>query len=111
VKSGQLKAIAVTGPTRLAAAPDVPTVSESGLPGYNFSTWYGVLAPAGTPKAVIDRLNAELHKTMQAPEVKDKLASLGADLTVSSPQAYGAMLQEEVIRWATLVKATGMTAE
>lgn len=111
VKSGQLKAIAVTGPTRLAAAPDVPTMSESGLPGYNFSTWYGVLVPAGTPKAVIDRLNTELHKTMHAPEVRDKLASLGADLTVSTPQAYGTMLQEEVIRWTTLVKATGMNAE
>ncbi|RYF41417.1 MAG: tripartite tricarboxylate transporter substrate binding protein [Comamonadaceae bacterium] len=111
VKSGQLRAIAVTGPTRLAAAPDVPTMAESGLPGYNFSTWYGVLVPADTPKAVIERLNAGLRKTMDAPEVKDKLSSLGADLTVSTPQAYGTMLQEEVARWSTLVKATGMTAE
>lgn len=111
VKSGQLRAIAVTGKTRLPTAPDIPTVHESGLPEYDFSTWYGVLVPANTPKAVIERLNTELRKTMQAPEVRDKLASLGADLSVGTPQAYGAMLQEEVARWATLVKSTGMTAE
>jgi len=111
VKSGQLRAIGVTGPRRLAALPDVPTMAESGLNGYDFSTWYGVLAPAKTPRPVIDKLNESLRQVMAAPEVKDKLASLGADLTVSSPQAYGAMLQAEVARWATLVKATGMSAE
>lgn len=111
VKSGQLRAIGVTGPRRLAALPDVPTMAESGLNGYDFSTWYGVLAPAKTPRPVIDKLNESLRQVMAAPEVKDKLASLGADLTVSSPQAYGAMLKAEVARWATLVKATGMSAE
>lgn len=108
VKGGQLRALAVTGPTRLASAPDVPTMAESGYPGYDFTTWYGILAPAHTPPAVIERLNAELQKTLQAPEVREKLAGLGADLTVTTPAEYGAILTEETARWAKLVKAANI---
>lgn len=111
IKSGQLRPLAVTGPARLAAAPDVPTMIESGLADYDFTTWYGILAPAGTPRAVIERLNAELRNTLATPEVRDKLAGLGADLTVTSPEAYRAILQEEAARWAKLVKATGIRIE
>ena len=106
LKSGKLKAIAVTGPKRLAALPDVPTVSENAMPGYEFMTWYGLAAPAGTPRPIIDRLNADLRKTMASPEVKEKLASIGGDLTVNSPDEFAAMLKSEVGRWQKLAKDT-----
>ena len=93
LKSGKLKAIAVTGPKRLAALPDVPTVSEIALPGYEFLTWYGLAAPAGTPRPIIDRLNADLRKTMASPEVIEKLANIGGDLTVNSPDEFTAMVE------------------
>ena len=108
LKTGKLKAIAVTGPNRLAALPDVPTVSENALPGYQFLTWYGLAAPAGTPRPVIDRLNAELRRTMASAEVREKLASIGGDLTVNSPDEFAAMLKSEVVRWQKLARDTNL---
>jgi tripartite-type tricarboxylate transporter receptor subunit TctC len=108
LKSGKLKAIAVTGPKRLAALPDVQTVSENALPGYEFMTWYGLAVPAGTPRPSIDRLNADLRKTMASPEVKEKLASIGGDLAVNSPEEFTAMLKSEVGRWQKLAKDTNL---
>ena len=108
LKAGKLKAIAVTGKSRLAALPDVATVSENAIPGYEFTTWYGLVVPAATPRAVIDRLNADLRKTMASPEVKEKLASIGGDLTVGSPDQFGAMLAREVVRWRKLAKDTNL---
>ena len=104
LKSGKLKAIAVTGPNRLASLPDVPTVAESAIPGYKFTLWYGLVVPAGTPRPVIDRLNADLRKTMASPEVKEKLASIGGNLDVGSPEAFAAILRDETARWAKLAK-------
>jgi tripartite-type tricarboxylate transporter receptor subunit TctC len=104
LKSGKLKAIAVTGPSRLAALPNVPTVSENALPGYEFMTWYGLAAPAGTPQPILDRLNADLRKTMASPDVKEKLANIGGDLTVTSPQAFAEMIRGEVGRWQKLAR-------
>jgi len=111
LKAGKLKAIAVTGPKRLAALPDVATVSENALPGYEFTTWYGLAAPAGTPRPVIDRLNADLRKTMASPEVMDKLASIGGDLTVNSPDQFTAMIKTEVARWQKLAKDTNLKVD
>ena len=108
LKAGKLKAIAVTGPKRLAALPDVQTVSENALPGYEFLTWYGLAAPAGTPRAIIDRLNADLRKTMASPEVIEKLASIGGDLSVNSPDEFTAMVKSEVGRWQKLAKDTNL---
>jgi len=108
LKAGKLKAIAVTGPKRLAALPDVPTVSEIALPGYEFLTWYGLAAPAGTPKPIIDRLNADLRRTMASPEVMEKLASIGGDLTVDSPDEFAAMIRSEVGRWHKLARDTNL---
>ena len=108
LKTGKLKAIAVTGPNRLAALPDVPTVSENALPGYQFLTWYGLAAPAGTPRPIIDRLNAELRRTMASAEVREKLASIGGDLTVNSPDEFAAMLKSEVVRWQKLARDTNL---
>jgi len=111
LKSGKLKAIAVTGPKRLAALPDVPTVSEIALPGYEFMTWYGLAAPAGTPRPIIDRLNADLRKTMASPEVMEKLANIGGDLTVNSPDEFTAMVKSEVARWHKLAKDTNLKVD
>jgi tripartite-type tricarboxylate transporter receptor subunit TctC len=111
LKAGKLKAIAVTGPKRLASAPDVPTISENALPGYEFTTWYGLVVPAGTPRPIIDRLNADLRKTMESAEVKEKLANIGGDLTVGSPDQFGAMLASELVKWHKLVKETGLKVE
>ena len=111
LKAGKLKPIAVTGPKRLASAPDVPTISENALPGYEFTTWYGLAVPAGTPRPVIDRLNADLRRTMASQEVRDKLASIGGDLSVGSPDEFGARLRNELARWAKLVKDTGLKVD
>lgn len=111
IKAGKLKAIAVTGPNRLAALPNVPTISENAIPGYEFITWYGLVAPAGTPKAIIDRLNAELRKTMASPEVKEKLASIGGDLAVDSPEDFTKMMRSETLRWHKLAQDTGLKIE
>lgn len=108
LKSGKLKAIAVTGPKRLAALPDVQTVAESALPGYEFLTWYGLAAPAGTPKPILDRLNADLRRAMASPEVKEKLASIGGDLTVTSPEEFTVMIKSEVARWQKLARDTNL---
>jgi len=111
LKSGKLKAVAITGPKRLAALPDVPTVSENALPGYEFMTWYGLAAPAGTPKPIVDRLNADLRKTMASPEVREKLANIGGDLTVNSPEEFSAMIGKEVGRWQKLARDTNLKVD
>ena len=107
LKAGKLKAIAVTGKTRLAALPDVPTIAET-IPSYEFTLWYGLVVPAGTPKPVIDKLNAALRKTMAAPEVKEKLATIGGNLTVGSPEQMATLLKNELVRWQKLAKDTGI---
>ena len=87
------------------------TISENAVPGYEFLNWYGVAVPAGTPRPIIDRLNADLRKTMASPEVKEKLASIGGDLTVTSPDEFAAMIKTEIIRWQKLVKDTGLKVD
>jgi tripartite-type tricarboxylate transporter receptor subunit TctC len=112
VKSGKLKALAVTGPKRLASALNVPTMIESGVPDYDLVNWYGVMVPAGTPRSIIDRLNADLRKTLGHADVRDKVAaSLGADVAVSTPEAFGALLRKEFVLWAKLVKEMSIKAE
>lgn len=112
VRAGKLNAIAVTGPKRLAAAPAVPTLTEAGVAGFDLVSWYGVLAPGVTAKSIVDRVNADLRKTMQSPDVRDRLnATLGADLTVSSPEAFGAQLHSEIVAWAKLVREMNIKPE
>jgi tripartite-type tricarboxylate transporter receptor subunit TctC len=112
IRAGKLRALAVTGPKRLAGWPDVPTMTEAGVAGYDLVSWYGVLAPAGTPQPIIDRLNTELRRTMQTTEVRDKfVASLGADTTVSTPAAFRDMLRKEFVAWAKLVREMNIKIE
>ncbi len=111
VAAGKLKALAVTSAQRAPTAPEVPTFAESGLPGYETFAWNGVVVPAGTPKAVVAKLNDELKKVLQLPQVKDKFAQQGFAASWNEPEAFGAFLRAEVAKWAKTVKAAGATLD
>ena len=111
VKSGRVRAIAVTTATRSASLPDVPTVAEQGLAGYDTSTWGGILAPAGTPAAVIMRLNAEINKVLENPEVRAKLTGGGIDVQGGTPEQFADIIKSEVAKWAKVVQEAGITPE
>lgn len=107
VKSGDVRALAVTSATRSAAAPNIPTMAEAGLPGFEASSWFALMAPAGLPKGVLARINAETLRVMAMPDVKEKLALLGLDLAPGSPEALASHIQSETIKWAKVVKDSG----
>ena len=107
-KSGRLRALAVTTVRRATAAPDIPTVAEAGVPGYEMSQWYGLLAPAGTPAPVIERLNAEISKALKHPESRSRLQAEGADPVGSSPQEFGAFFKSEIAKWTLIVQKAGI---
>lgn len=111
VNSGKLRAIGVTGPKRSPLLPNVPTLQESGAPGYSFETWFIVFAPAGTPQPVIDKLNASLNKAISSPQLKDKLVKDGFDPIPSTPAEARSRLTQELASWDKLIKARGITAE
>lgn len=111
IQGGRLRAIAITGPQRSALLPDVPTVAESGHPGFDVQSWFSLAAPAGTPKPVVDRLNNELNKVLALPEVKKRLAELGATPGGGSPADLRAFIGAELKRWHAVVKASGAKAE
>jgi tripartite-type tricarboxylate transporter receptor subunit TctC len=107
VKSGQLRAIAVTGTRRIPALPDTPTVAESALPDYNGMGWNGLVGPAGMPPAVLERIHSAVVRIVQAPEMREKLIGLGADPVTTTPEEFGAFMKAEIGRWASVVKASG----
>ena len=111
VKTGRIRALAVTGQTRAAAAPELPTVIEAGVPGYVVTSWFGVLVPAATPRELIMKLNAELARTMSAPDVRDRLAADGAEPTTGTPEQFGVFLRAEITQWTKVVKEAGIVAE
>lgn len=111
VRDKRLKMLAVTTGKRMALFPDVPTLAESGMPGFEVGAWQGVMAPAGTPTAVVNRLNAEIVKALNSTAVRERLALQGAEPLGSTPAAYGAYVQKELKRWAGVVKATGVTLD
>jgi tripartite-type tricarboxylate transporter receptor subunit TctC len=94
-RAGQVRALAVTSAKRSAAAPDIPTIAESGLPGYGFTSWFGALAPSGTPAGIVKKLNTEIVKALKSPEVSAQLSAQGADLIASSPEDFEAFLKGE----------------
>ena len=106
-KSGKLRALAVTTASRSAIAPDVPTLAESGLPGFEVGSWQGVFAPAGTPPEIVKRLNAEIVRILGLPDVKEKLAGLGAELVGNTPEEFAALVKVEVVKWADVVRKSG----
>lgn len=107
VKAGKLKALAVTSSQRSPVAPNIPTVAESGLPGYEAIAWNGILAPAGTPKEVIARLNTELRKVLENPDVRQRFEAQGFAASWNSPTDFGNFLQAEVGKWAKVVQVSG----
>jgi len=111
IKAGKLVAIGVTTAKRSAIAPEIPTIAESGVPGYEATTWHGLFAPAGTPKDVIDKLNAEVVKALNSPDVIEKFKANGIDPVSSTPQQFGAFVQSELDRWRSAVKAAGIKPE
>ena len=106
-RDGKIRAVAQTGAKRSAAAPDVPTVAESGLPGFEATSWFALFAPAGTPKAVVDKLAAESKRIYQLPDVRERMATLGLDVIVSTPEELAEFQAAEIAKWDKVVKASG----
>ena len=111
VRAGKLRALAVTSTKRSALLPDVPTVAESGVPGYNVNSWYGVFAPAGTPRDVISRLNSDIAAVLRNPDITAKLSTLGAEVATTTPDEFGGIVRDEIVKWAKVVQATGARAD
>ena len=111
VKSGKLRVLAVTGKRRSPELPGVPTMDEAGVPGYELSPWYGLLAPAGTPREVVVRLGEELSRSVSAPEMKEKLAVQGAEVAGGSPEEFAALIRADTSTWSRVVKDAGIRIE
>ena len=110
IKAGKLKVLAVTNGKRAAVLPDVPTIGET-LPGYELNNWYGLLAPPGTPRAIIDKVNADLARALAAPDIREKLLVLGADPTPSTPERFAAVIRTDADRAGKIIKAAGVKAD
>ena len=111
VKSGKLKALAITAPKRSPLMPNVPTVAESGFPGYELSGWIGLLAPAGTPKDIVEKLQQAVAKILKEPDVLAKLESVMAEPVASTPAEFATFLQSEISMWGKVIKQSGAKAE
>jgi tripartite-type tricarboxylate transporter receptor subunit TctC len=111
IASGKLKALAVTTPKRLDASPTIPTVSESGIPGFEAVSWGGVLAPAGTPKPVIDVLNTEIHKALKTPSVKQRFEEAGAQVVDGTPEEFTKYIASETAKWGKIAKAASVSLD
>ncbi len=111
VKAGQLRAIAVSSPQRVKAVPDLPTVAELGYKGFEADQWYGVVAPAGTPQAVITKLNKQINQMLVAPEIASRLASEGAEPTPNPPEVFAKLIETEIVRWREVIQKGGVKVE
>lgn len=111
LESGKLRPIAIAGPTRTPKLPDVPTTGEQGFPNIDSPFWLGVVAPAGTPPEIIAKLNAAFRESLKAPEVRERLAALGADIKIGTPDEFRAMLAKELAMWSKVVKDAKITVE
>jgi len=111
IRSGRLRPLAITGAKRVVSLPDVPTVAESGVPGYEVMQWYGFVAPAHTPREVIVKLHAEISNILKSAEVRDKLAADGAEAVGSTPEQFAAFIQSEIDKWTKVVKTAGIRVE
>jgi tripartite-type tricarboxylate transporter receptor subunit TctC len=111
IKAGKLRALAVIDSKRAAALPDVPTAAEAGLADFDVTTWYGVLAPAGTPRAIVTRLNAEIVAVVQSPEMKDRLATMATEPMTSTPDEFADLIRREIVKWGKVVRTAGLKAD
>jgi len=110
-RDGKVRAVATTGLKRTPAAPEIPTVAESGVPGYEVTTAYGVAAPAKTPRPIIERLHADAVRALNSPDVQERLKNLGADPVGNTPEQYTAFMQNEIAKWAKVIRAAGIKGE
>jgi tripartite-type tricarboxylate transporter receptor subunit TctC len=111
VKGGKLRALAISSSRRFAAAPDIPTVAESGLPGFETGSFQGIVAPAGTPTDTVNKLHQIITKILATPEMQERLVTAGAETRAGSPAEFGAFIRDEKARWAKVVKDSGETFE
>ena len=111
VRAGKIRGLAVTSAKRLPGLPDIPTVAESGLPGYEYWSWMGISAPAGTPKEIITRLNVELTKILRTQEARDWFAEQGGEPVIETPEEFAAYIKTEYSRWGKLIREAGIKAE
>jgi tripartite-type tricarboxylate transporter receptor subunit TctC len=112
VKSGKLRALGVTSAQRALAMPEVPTVAESGVPGFEATNWYGLVVPAQTPAPVVAKLNRELNRILALPDIRERLLALGMEASpTATPQEFGAMIRSEITKWAKVVKTSGVKPE
>jgi tripartite-type tricarboxylate transporter receptor subunit TctC len=111
MKTGRLRVLAIGSPKRSSSLPEVPTVAEAGVPGFDFDSWTGYLVPVGTPANLIARLHADITRTLTAPDVRDKLVTLGFDLVGGTPDAFATLIRNDIARFGKLIKAAGIRAE
>jgi len=111
VKAGRLRALAITTPKRAPAMPEIPTVDEAGVPGYQVSVWFGVVAPAATPKDVVARLNAEINRVIALPDVRERFSQSGIDIVGGAPEMFDRHIREQVVTWAKVVKDANIRAD
>jgi tripartite-type tricarboxylate transporter receptor subunit TctC len=111
IKAAKLRALAVTSHRRIAALPEVPTMAEAGLPGVEVTSWNGVLVPAGTPSAIVAKLNREMVRILNSTEMKERMASQGAEAAGNTPEEFGAFIKSEIAKWGKVVKAAGLRAD
>jgi tripartite-type tricarboxylate transporter receptor subunit TctC len=111
IRAGRLRPLGVTTLKRAEALPDVPTISEAGVPGYESVQWFGMLVPAGTPRPVVDRLYQEITRSVRAPDMKERLNSLGLDVVAGTPEEFGAYIKSETEKWAKVIKTMGIKPE
>ena len=111
IESGRLRALGIASAKRSPSAPEIPTIAEAGVPGYRADAVLGLLAPARTPRAIIDRLNAEVHKTMRAPGAVEAMRNVGVDIALSTPEEFGRVIESEMQRWGKLIRALKLKVE
>jgi tripartite-type tricarboxylate transporter receptor subunit TctC len=109
VQSGRLRALAVAGAKRSRLAPELPTVSEAGLPGFSFNGWYGMVAPAATPRTVVNRLSATLRKIVKSPEIVERMSATGNEPVGSTPEDFDKLIREEIPKWAKVIRQARIT--
>ncbi len=111
IQAGKLRPIALSGPRRTPAAPGIPTIAESGIPGFSVTSWFGVAAPARTPRPIVDRLHGEFVRALNAPDLSERIKGMGADPVGNTPEQYTAFVQNEIAKWGKVIKAAGIKGE
>jgi tripartite-type tricarboxylate transporter receptor subunit TctC len=111
IRNGKLKALGLTGTKRFAAMPDLPTIAESGVPGYEVQQWWGIVAPNGTPKEILRKINADVAKILESQSVREQLATMGAEPGTGSPEQFDALIRNEIVQWGKLIESAKVTAD